>query len=109
MGRALCIVTPFVGLFGTVAGQQDCPASCFHLDTGAAVGIIVGDIILTLLIALSVYCFVSRQKKNRLEALESKGKTHASSKRKKPDLESTYQELQGVQNDVYSDLRHLEK
>ncbi|KAG7469166.1 hypothetical protein MATL_G00126070 [Megalops atlanticus] len=108
MGRALCIVTPFAGLFGPVAGQQDCRA-CFHLDTGAVVGIIVGDIILTLLIALSVYCFVSHQKKNRLEALESKGKTHASSKRKKPDLESTYQELQGVQNDVYSDLRHLAK
>lgn len=43
------------------------------LDTGTLVGIIIGDITLTLLIALSVFCFVSRLKKqNGLEALEGK-------------------------------------
>lgn len=41
---------------------SDC-SSCYQLETGAFIGIITCDIILTLLIALSVYCFVSRQKR----------------------------------------------
>lgn len=41
---------------------SDC-SSCYQLDTGVVIGIITCDIILTLLIALSVYCFVSRQKR----------------------------------------------
>ncbi|KAJ8287628.1 hypothetical protein COCON_G00002870 [Conger conger] len=117
MGRSLCITTPFAGLFGPVVGQQDC-RSCIHLEIGTVVGIIVADIVLTLLIALSVFFFVSRLKKRtRLEALEIKektqsktqAKTQAMSTRKKPEAESPYQELQGVQDDVYSDLRQFQK
>ncbi|KAJ8378912.1 hypothetical protein AAFF_G00232770 [Aldrovandia affinis] len=108
MGRSLCVVTPFAGLFGPVTGQQDC-RSCIYLELGTVLGIIVADIILTLLIALSVFCFVYRLKRKRLEALEGKEKTQATSKRKKPETESPYQELQGVQNDVYSDLRQFQK
>lgn len=41
---------------------SDC-SSCYQLDIGVAIGIITCDIILTLLIALSVYCFISHQKR----------------------------------------------
>lgn len=41
---------------------SDC-SSCYQFDNGVAIGIITCDIILTLLIALSVYCFVSHQKR----------------------------------------------
>uniref|UniRef100_W5M845 TYRO protein tyrosine kinase-binding protein n=1 Tax=Lepisosteus oculatus TaxID=7918 RepID=W5M845_LEPOC len=104
---------------GPVVGQSfsisDCQ-SCYHLASGTIVGIIVGDIILTLLIALSVFCFVSRMKKNHLEALQgqcmkaTKGNISMSASRKvKDDAESTYQDLQGVRNDIYSDLRRVDK
>ncbi|KAJ8332919.1 hypothetical protein SKAU_G00418150 [Synaphobranchus kaupii] len=112
MGRSLCIATSFAGLFGPVVGQQDC-RSCIHLEIGTVVGIIVADIVLTLLIALSVFFFVSRLKKrNRIEAPKTspvKGKTQAMSTRKKPETESPYQELQGVQDDIYSDLQQFRK
>ncbi|XP_064162155.1 TYRO protein tyrosine kinase-binding protein isoform X1 [Anguilla rostrata] len=109
MTRSLCIATPFAGLFGPVVGQQDC-RSCIHLEIGTVVGIIVADVVLTLLIALSVFFFVSRlRKRTRLEALEIKGKTQTVSMRKKPETESPYQELQGVQEDVYNDLRQFQK
>ncbi|KAJ8289751.1 hypothetical protein GJAV_G00004920 [Gymnothorax javanicus] len=118
MGRSLSMVTPFAWLFGPVLGQQGC-RSCIHLEIGTVVGIIAADILLTLLIALSVYFFVSRmRKKIHLKALETsfpvKGKTQAMSTRKKletesPYPESPYQELQGVQDDVYSDLRPFQK
>ncbi|XP_023690062.1 TYRO protein tyrosine kinase-binding protein isoform X2 [Paramormyrops kingsleyae] len=111
MGQTICVMTPVAVLLGPVSGQQEC-GSCYMLDTGTLVGIIIGDIILTLFIALSVFCFVSRLKmQNGLEALEGKGKIHTSSKKKKAEdlAESPYQELQGVQNDVYSDLRKFRK
>ncbi|XP_015191971.1 TYRO protein tyrosine kinase-binding protein [Lepisosteus oculatus] len=111
MGRGwLCVLTPLAGLLGPVVGQENCQ-SCYHLASGTIVGIIVGDIILTLLIALSVFCFVSRMKKNHLEALQAtKGNISMSASRKvKDDAESTYQDLQGVRNDIYSDLRRVDK
>lgn len=40
------------------------------MDMGAIIGIIIGDIILTVLIALSVFCFANRINKSRLEALK---------------------------------------
>ncbi|XP_066575362.1 TYRO protein tyrosine kinase-binding protein [Amia ocellicauda] len=108
MGRlSLCLLPPLVGLFGHVAAQQYCQ-SCYHLDIGTAVAIIVGDIILTLFIALSVFCLVSRMKKSQLEALEGKGNV-AVRRNKQDDLEATYQELQGTRSDVYSDLRQPQK
>ncbi|KAG9341759.1 hypothetical protein JZ751_018481, partial [Albula glossodonta] len=35
--------------------------SCIHLEMGTVVGIIVADIVLTLLIALSIFCFVKEK------------------------------------------------
>ncbi|MGH0165907.1 UNVERIFIED_CONTAM: hypothetical protein FKN15_073297 [Acipenser sinensis] len=88
---------------GSVRGQQNCK-SCYQMDMGAIIGIIIGDIILTVLIALSVFCFANRINKSRLEAL--KGKSDIKMKGKgSADKQSTYEELQRHRQDIYSDLR----
>uniref|UniRef100_A0A3P8Z392 TYRO protein tyrosine kinase-binding protein n=1 Tax=Esox lucius TaxID=8010 RepID=A0A3P8Z392_ESOLU len=104
MSKALCIVSPLTGMF-------DC-GHCYQIDIGAVVGVIACDIILTLLIALTVFCFVAFQKKrSQLESRqEGKGKNLTASKRKTIEItESPYQELHGVQSDVYSDLQQFRK
>ncbi|XP_016376567.1 TYRO protein tyrosine kinase-binding protein-like [Sinocyclocheilus rhinocerous] len=115
MRRTVYIMVPMNGLFGFVEGNQDC-SSCYQLDIGVAIGIITCDIILTLLIALSVYCFVSHQK--RRGSLQTharccasgRAKTHQPSMRPKTiEVESPYQELYGVQSDIYSDLQQYRK
>ncbi|XP_064803297.1 TYRO protein tyrosine kinase-binding protein [Oncorhynchus masou masou] len=111
MGKALCIVAPLKGLFGPAEGEQDC-GHCYLIDMGAVVGIIACDIILTLLIALAVFCFATiRKKRSQQESrLEGKGKTITASKRKTVEItESPYQELHGFQSDVYSDLQQFQK
>ncbi|XP_029600061.1 TYRO protein tyrosine kinase-binding protein-like [Salmo trutta] len=104
MGKALCIMVPVKGMF-------DC-GQCYQIDMGTLVGIIACDIILTLLIALAVFCFASlRKKRSQQESrLEGKGKTLTASKRKTVEIiESPYQELHGIQSDVYSDLQQFRK
>ncbi|XP_056331875.1 TYRO protein tyrosine kinase-binding protein isoform X2 [Danio aesculapii] len=115
MRRFLFIMLPVNGLFGSVEANQDC-SSCYQMDIGVAVGIITCDIFLTLLIALSVYCFVSRQKRRGgLHAHgrccgSGKAKLQQTSMRAKPiEVESPYQELYGVQSDIYSDLQQYRK
>uniref|UniRef100_A0A8C2ECS7 TYRO protein tyrosine kinase-binding protein n=1 Tax=Cyprinus carpio TaxID=7962 RepID=A0A8C2ECS7_CYPCA len=108
MRRTVYIMVPLNGLF-------DC-SSCYQFDNGVAFGIITCDIILTLLIALSVYCFVSHQKrKGSLHTHarccgSGKAKTQQPSMRPKTiEVESPYQELYGVQSDIYSDLQQYRK
>ncbi|XP_043117472.1 TYRO protein tyrosine kinase-binding protein [Puntigrus tetrazona] len=116
MRRTAYIMVPMNALFaGLVEGNQDC-SSCYQLDIGVAIGIITCDIILTLLIALSVYCLVSHQKRRgslRAHARccgSAKAKAHQSSVRPKTiEVESPYQELYGVQSDIYSDLQQYRK
>ncbi|XP_066540061.1 TYRO protein tyrosine kinase-binding protein [Hoplias malabaricus] len=105
-----------LGLFGSAAAHQDC-GSCYQINMGMVIGIIVCDLIITLLIAISVYCFATRQKKkSRLHTRSNscdpgKGKLRQSSSRPKEVeiTESPYQELYGVQSDVYNDLRQYRK
>ncbi|XP_028679396.1 TYRO protein tyrosine kinase-binding protein [Erpetoichthys calabaricus] len=92
----------FLGILGSTNGQQNCQ-SCYQLDLSAIVGIIVGDILLTVLIALSVFYFTSRLNKSRLEAIKAQGGLKLKEKEDKD--ESPYQELQGARSDIYSDLK----
>ncbi|XP_052002828.1 LOW QUALITY PROTEIN: TYRO protein tyrosine kinase-binding protein [Xyrauchen texanus] len=116
MKRILCLLVPLSGLFSSfVEGNQDC-SSCHQLDIGVAIGIITCNIVLTFVIALSVYCFVSHQKRrSSLHAHarccgSGKVKTHPSSMWPKTiKVESPYQELYGVQSDIYSDLQKYRK
>lgn len=80
---------------GAVQAQRDC-GNCYHLSPGAIAGVVLGDLLLTLLIALAVYyvatCFYRRQL--------------ASNDLKKPETESPYQELDARGLDVYCDLKN---
>ncbi|KAM4600959.1 TYRO protein tyrosine kinase-binding protein [Polymixia lowei] len=79
---------------------------------GSIVGIIACDIILTILITISVFCFATSQKKRSIrDSPDGRGKLPSTmSKKKTAEItESPYQELHGVQSDVYCDLQHFRK
>ncbi|XP_029928530.1 TYRO protein tyrosine kinase-binding protein [Myripristis murdjan] len=106
MSDALCIVGP---LFGSAEGQQEC-GSCYQIGMGSVVAIIACDIILTVLITISVLCFATFQKRRReWDPHEGRGNVPSTMSKKMTTeiAESPYQELHGVQSDVYSDLQHL--
>ncbi|XP_054639023.1 TYRO protein tyrosine kinase-binding protein [Dunckerocampus dactyliophorus] len=86
-------------LFGST-GQQEC-GSCYLISMQSVVGMITSDIILTVFITISVFYFVTLHKKKAELNV-------ATAKEEKPaeTTESPYQELHGVQSDVYSELQH---
>uniref|UniRef100_A0A8D2CYA6 TYRO protein tyrosine kinase-binding protein n=1 Tax=Sciurus vulgaris TaxID=55149 RepID=A0A8D2CYA6_SCIVU len=71
--------------------------NCSPVSTGVLVGIVLGDLVLTLLIALAVYSLGRLVPRGR-------GTTAVSQKQRITETESPYQELQGQRSDVYSDL-----
>ncbi|XP_052617907.1 TYRO protein tyrosine kinase-binding protein [Peromyscus californicus insignis] len=81
--------------FSPVQAQSDC--NCSPVSPGVLAGIVLGDLVLTLLIALAVYA---------LGRLIPRGRGAAEGTRKQriAETESPYQELQGQRPDVYSDL-----
>ncbi|XP_078143324.1 TYRO protein tyrosine kinase-binding protein isoform X1 [Centroberyx gerrardi] len=108
MSSTLCIVGP---LFGPAEGQQEC-GPCYQIDMGTVVGIIACDIILTLLITFCVFCFATFHKKRReWDSRDGRGNLASTmSKKKTAEIaESPYQELHGVQSDVYSELQNFRK
>ncbi|KAM9807064.1 TYRO protein tyrosine kinase-binding protein [Syngnathus typhle] len=89
-------------LFGS-GGQQECGA-CYFISMQSVIGMIVSDIVLTIFIAVSVFYLIILHKKRTQE----NAKTHG---QPEPDeiTESPYQELHGIQSDVYSELQHFRK
>ncbi|XP_006867405.1 PREDICTED: TYRO protein tyrosine kinase-binding protein isoform X4 [Chrysochloris asiatica] len=75
-------------------GECKCPA----LGPAVLAGIVLGDLVLTLLIALAVYSL------GRLVS-QKRGTVERTGKQRITEMESPYQELQGQKPDVYSDLK----
>uniref|UniRef100_A0A4X1TGY3 TYRO protein tyrosine kinase-binding protein n=1 Tax=Sus scrofa TaxID=9823 RepID=A0A4X1TGY3_PIG len=71
--------------------------SCSAVSPGILAGIVLGDLVLTLLIALAVYSL------GRLVP-RTRGAVDVTRKQHIAETESAYQELQGQRSDVYSDL-----
>ncbi|XP_029781887.1 TYRO protein tyrosine kinase-binding protein [Suricata suricatta] len=85
-----------VGGFAPAQAQNEC--NCSAVSPGVLAGIVLGDLVLTLLIALAVYS---------LGRLFPRGRGAAEAvtrKQRISETESPYQELQGQRSDVYSDL-----
>ncbi|XP_045388228.1 TYRO protein tyrosine kinase-binding protein isoform X2 [Lemur catta] len=85
-----------VGGLSPVQAQSEC--NCASVSPGVLAGIVLGDLVLTLLIALAVYS---------LGRLVPRGRGAVEVTRKQQrmtETESPYQELQGQRSDVYSDL-----
>ncbi|KAM5236707.1 TYRO protein tyrosine kinase-binding protein isoform 2-T2 [Ctenodactylus gundi] len=78
-----------------VQAQSEC--NCSPVSPGVLAGIVLGDLVLTLLIALAVY-FLGRLVPG------GRGTAEATRKQRITETESPYQELQGQRSDVYSDL-----
>ncbi|XP_033983693.1 TYRO protein tyrosine kinase-binding protein isoform X2 [Trematomus bernacchii] len=106
MSDALCIVGSYF------EGQQDC-GTCYLINMGSVIGIIASDILLTIFIMISVFCFATHLKKRKKwDSRDGKRNPPTSSVSKKMATELTespYQELHGIQSDVYSDLQRFRK
>ncbi|XP_065715796.1 TYRO protein tyrosine kinase-binding protein [Patagioenas fasciata] len=77
-------------LLGFVAAESDC-TPCLP-GPGPIAGLVVADIVMTLLIAGGAYCLARRGQR-------------ASPMPRPQEPDSTYQELQGARADVYSELK----
>ncbi|KAI3360935.1 hypothetical protein L3Q82_013142 [Scortum barcoo] len=100
-----CLTTPCLHTF------IDC-GSCYVINMGSVLGIIASDVILTIFIAISVFCFATHQKRKReWDSHDGKRSLPSSISKKMATevTESPYQELHGVQSDVYSELQHFRK
>ncbi|XP_004765190.2 TYRO protein tyrosine kinase-binding protein isoform X2 [Mustela lutreola] len=82
----------FLPLLLTVGG-----CNCSVMSPGVLAGIVLGDLVLTLLIALAVYSLGRLFPRGR-------GAVEVTRKQRITETESPYQELQGQRSDVYSDL-----
>ncbi|KAM4581007.1 TYRO protein tyrosine kinase-binding protein [Odontesthes bonariensis] len=103
MSDALCIVGSFFGS----EGQQEC-GSCYLISMGSVIGIIASDIILTILIVASLFCFATHHRRRReRDSHDGKRNLNSSKKMAREITESPYQELHGAQSDVYSELEHF--
>ncbi|XP_011899071.1 PREDICTED: TYRO protein tyrosine kinase-binding protein isoform X2 [Cercocebus atys] len=86
-----------VGGLRPVQAQAQSDCSCSTVSPGVLAGIVLGDLVLTVLIALAVY-FLGRLVPG------GRGAAEATRKQRITETESPYQELQGQRSDVYSDL-----
>nr|XP_048294442.1 TYRO protein tyrosine kinase-binding protein isoform X2 [Myodes glareolus] len=73
--------------------------NCSPVSPGVLAGIVLGDLVLTLLIALAVYSLGRLIPRGR-----GRGTAEGTRKQRIAETESPYQELQGQRPDVYSDL-----
>lgn len=108
MAETFCVGS----IFGTTEGQQEC-GSCYYISMASVIGIIACDISLTIFITISVFCFARmhtrRQEVHNVLTAERNVPLSMSKKITTEVTESPYQELQGVQSDVYSELHHFRK
>ncbi|XP_067874723.1 TYRO protein tyrosine kinase-binding protein-like [Heterodontus francisci] len=90
-------------LLGAANGQNGC-GDCYRIDAGIIAGIVIGDVLITIVIAVTIYYFASRAAKER-----KSGDGFALPMDKKPETESPYEELRGPERGVYSELRPGQK
>ncbi|XP_078507155.1 TYRO protein tyrosine kinase-binding protein [Lissotriton helveticus] len=99
-----CLLLCVLCACGGVQGQKDC-TECLQMNIGTIAGIVIGDIIVTMLIALAVFFLASKINKK-----PQKSGGGVNSQKMNPTyaegIEPTYQELQDHRSDVYSDLSH---
>uniref|UniRef100_A0A8C6SDR8 TYRO protein tyrosine kinase-binding protein n=1 Tax=Neogobius melanostomus TaxID=47308 RepID=A0A8C6SDR8_9GOBI len=86
----------------------DC-GTCYHINMAVVIAIVICDILLTIFITVAVICFVRSYHRQRDLNEERPVQSSASKKMSAEVTESPYQELQGVQSDVYSELHHFRK
>uniref|UniRef100_A0A8C5QY29 TYRO protein tyrosine kinase-binding protein n=1 Tax=Leptobrachium leishanense TaxID=445787 RepID=A0A8C5QY29_9ANUR len=96
--RALILLS---AALGAALGQDGC-GDCIRLDSGAITGIVICDIIITILIALTAY-FVSSKIQRRKQIERNKCQ-----KSEMQTNDRTYEELQGPRTDVYNELGNLQ-
>uniref|UniRef100_A0A2K6V3H6 TYRO protein tyrosine kinase-binding protein n=1 Tax=Saimiri boliviensis boliviensis TaxID=39432 RepID=A0A2K6V3H6_SAIBB len=99
-----------VGGLCPVQAQAQSECSCSAVSPGVLAGIVLGDLVLTVLIALAVYFLGRLVPRGRGASDGEWTPTHRSAclsatrKQRITETESPYQELQGQRSDVYSDL-----
>ncbi|XP_075047706.1 TYRO protein tyrosine kinase-binding protein-like [Mixophyes fleayi] len=92
----------FLGLtiIGAALGQDGC-GNCLQLNSGALIGIVVCDVIFTVLIAAMAFCVSSKIQKKKYQEKLDKQKNNTT------ENEPTYEHLHGQRMDIYNDLNTL--
>ncbi|XP_041038564.1 TYRO protein tyrosine kinase-binding protein-like [Carcharodon carcharias] len=91
-------------LWGVVNGQNGCE-DCYRIDAGVIAGIIIGDVMITIMIAMTIYYFARRGVTDGTNGNELPQPTS----KPKVDAESTYEELRGPEKGLYSELNPRHK
>lgn len=99
MARSIPLPVLLLTMLGFAAGQNDC-GYCLHLDSGAVLGIVTCDVIITVLIAGMAFWVSHKVQKKRYE-------DKLQQQRNASDNEHTYAHLQGQQMDLYTDIKTL--
>nr|AGQ17903.1 TYRO protein tyrosine kinase-binding protein [Ginglymostoma cirratum] len=86
-------------IFGAVNGQNGCH-DCYRVDGGIIAGIVVADVVITIIIAVTIYYFARR---GAMNTTSGNGRQKASES--KLDTESPYEELHGQEHGIYNDLK----
>ncbi|XP_068099330.1 TYRO protein tyrosine kinase-binding protein [Hyperolius riggenbachi] len=98
MPRCSPLPVLFLAMLGIAAGQNGDCENCLRLDSGAIVGIVTCDVIITLVIAGLAFWASSKVQKKKYEAkLLQKNST--------VDNDHTYEHLRGQQMDIYTDIK----
>ncbi|KAG8570003.1 hypothetical protein GDO81_014637 [Engystomops pustulosus] len=84
-------------LFGSAFAQEACE-NCFQLSTGTIIGVVICDVIITLVITGMAFWISNRiQRKKYQERLKKMKNASAAN-------EATYEDLRGQRHDIYNDL-----
>ncbi|XP_078063738.1 TYRO protein tyrosine kinase-binding protein-like [Mustelus asterias] len=83
-------------MLDSVSGQNGCE-DCYRIDGGVLAGIVIGDVIMTVMIAMTMYYFARRSVKHSNAGIEVQIPRNKS----RLDTESPYEELQLSQRGLY--------
>ncbi|XP_063798274.1 TYRO protein tyrosine kinase-binding protein isoform X2 [Pseudophryne corroboree] len=100
-GFPISIMVLGLSIIGAALGQEGCE-NCLQLNSGALIGIVICDIIFTMLIAAMAYCVSSKIQAKKYQEKLDKQKNNA------PGNEPTYEQLHGQRNDIYNQLNTLQ-
>ncbi|XP_067831511.1 TYRO protein tyrosine kinase-binding protein-like [Heptranchias perlo] len=93
---------------GAVSGQNGCE-ECYRIDGGVIAGIVIGDLAITVMIAVTIYYFARRGARKSNSGSTLPVQMTKKAKADALETESPYEVLRGQEQGVYSTLKTNKK
>uniref|UniRef100_UPI00398F8BD9 TYRO protein tyrosine kinase-binding protein-like n=1 Tax=Pristiophorus japonicus TaxID=55135 RepID=UPI00398F8BD9 len=87
------------------ANAQNARDDCYRIDGAIIAGIVIGDVAITIMIAIAIYFFARRGAKTSDSGHSLPVPMNEKSKKDTEMTESPYEELRGPDRGLYSELR----